>query len=563
MSSLRQNNYFSGLFHIVMNKKNIILFFSLLTFIHSLSQEAPYHISNVALYDFIDELTNKGIIDVNSAIKPYSRKQIASWLLSAKQDPSLTKRQLKELSFYLKDFNKELTIGKNFDKRWDVLYHNDSLFKLSINGILGGQFFNNGKNTEYHRWGGAEFFGSVGKHLGIYGSLRDNHESHFFGGPEYITRRPGAVYKGDYSDKDYSETRGGITYSWKWGSLGLHKDHIQWGSGYSQSVIMSGRTPSFGFISFKMSPVKWFDFNYIHGWLVSEVIDSTRSYNVFNGQREVYANKFIAANMFTVRPCPKLNISFGNSIIYGDTDFNPTFLVPFLFYKSADHTYNSWDNWVGHNAQMYIDISSRQIKNLHLYTSLFIDEISINNLFNKESQSNDIAWKIGGRITDIVPNTSLTAEYTLIRPLVYQHFVPTVNFKSNLYAMGSYILDNSDELYLSARYKPIRGLDIIASYTYVRKGKDYQEIFDNGEMDEHPEINQDQEEIRRGLPFMNEVRYKNSNFCLKTQYQIINDAFVFIEYQYNSYDGEDQEKYANPYFLAGSQIVSFGMNFGF
>ncbi len=528
-----------------------------------IAQELPYHISNQAVYDFIDELANKGIADVNTAIKPYSRMAIAKALKQANRHTSLSKRQQKELDFYLKEFNKELTIGKDFDKRFDALYYSDSTFKVTINPILGGQFFNNGDKTEYHRWGGAEFYGSIGKNLGIYGSLRDNHESRYLGGSKYISKRSGAVYKGDGLAKDYSETRGGISYAWNWGSLGLHKDHFAWGNGYSEAIIHSGRAPSYGYISFKMSPAQWFDFNYVHGWLVSEVVDSSRTYNVYNGERMVYANKFIAANMFTVKPWKKLHVSFGNSVIYGDTDFNPTFLVPFLFYKSADHTYNSWDNWVGHNAQMYLDISSRQIKNLHLYTSIFIDEIVLAKMFSTTEKSNDIAFKIGARITDLLPDLSLTAEYTHIRPLAYEHFIPTVTFKSNDFILGSYMRDNAEEIYLSARYKPIRGLDLQASYTLMRKGKDYQKIFDNNEEDLHPEINQDQDEIRRGLPLLNEERYKNQNIILKASYQIINDGFIFIEAQHNTFGGPDIELYTNPYYLAGDNILSLGMNFGF
>lgn len=528
-------------------------------------QEAPYHISNKAVYDFIDELANKGIVDINTSIKPYSRLTIARALKQAKGHPSLTSRQQKEVDFYLKDFNKELTVGKDFDKRFDVFYHSDSLFKVTVNPIIGGQFFNNGDKTVYHRWGGAEFYGSIGKNLAIYGSLRDNHESLFLAGPEYISQRDGVVYKGNKPEKDYSETRGGIVYSWNWGSVGLHKDHVQWGSGYNQhsQLINSALAPSFGFISFSLKPVKWLDFHYYHGWLVSEVVDSSRTYQVYNGDREVYANKFIASNMFTIRPWKKLNVSFGNSIIYGDNDFNPTFLVPFLFYKSADHTYNSWDNWVGHNAQMFIDISSRQINNLHLYTSLFIDEISLTNMFNKEKMSNDIGVKLGFRANDILPNTSITAEYTRIRPLVYEHFIPTITYKSNQYVMGHYLRDNSEELYLELGCKPLRGLDIRASYTWFRKGKDYQTIFNNDEAENHPEINLDNEEIRIGLPFINEVRYKNQSITLKASYQIINDGFIFVEATKNSFGGPDMELYTNPYFLKGDNILSFGMNFGF
>ncbi|WP_289053552.1 hypothetical protein [Carboxylicivirga marina] len=525
------------------------------------AQETPHHISNTAIYDFIDELANKGIIEVNSAIKPYSRLTIAQALKKANEHPSLTKRQQQEVSFYLKDFNKELTIGKDFDKRFDVLYHSDSLFKVTINPILGGQFFNNGQSTEYHRWGGAEFYGSIGKHVGIYGSLRDNHESRYLGGSQYISKRPGAVYKGDGDAKDYSETRGGITYSWNWGSIGLHKDHIAWGNGYSEASIITGKAPSYGYISFSMTPTKWLEFNYMHGWLVSEVVDSSRTYLVYGGDREVYANKFISSNMFTIKPMKKLYISFGNSIIYGDTDFNPTFMVPFLFYKSADHTYNSWDNWVGHNAQMYLDISSRQIKNLHLYTSVFIDEIALGRMFDKEEQSNHIAFKVGAKVNDLLPNTSFTAEYTRVRPMTYENFVPSITFKSNSFMLGSYMRDNAEELYLAVGFKPIRGLDIIANYTWMQKGKDYMKILNDGEIEEHPEINPEHE--RRGLPFINELRYKNQSLTLKASYQVVNDAFIFIEATKNEFSGSDKELYTNPFYLEGDNILSFGMNFGF
>ncbi|WP_430811998.1 MULTISPECIES: hypothetical protein [unclassified Carboxylicivirga] len=540
------------------------LFVLLICFFTTLqAQEVPHHISNGAIYEFIDELANKGLVTLNTTIKPYSRRTIALALKQADGHPELSKRQQQEVTFYRKDFNKELLVGKDFDKRFDVFYHSDSLFKITINPILGGQFFNNGDKTVYHRWGGAEFYGSVGKHLAIYGSLRDNHESRYLGGPEYISKRPGAVYKGDDLNKDYSEARGGIVYSWKWGSLGLHKDNPVWGSGYSDAVILSGRAPSYGYLSFKMQPVEWFEFNYMHGWLVSEVVDSSRTYRVYNGDREVYANKFIAANMFTVKPWKKLNISFGNSIIYGDTDFNPAYLVPFLFFKSVDHTYNSWDNWVGHNAQMFIDISSRQIKGLHLYTSFFIDEIAISDMFNPATHSNDFAFKVGAKSNDLLPNLMLNAEYTLVRPLTYEHFIPTVDFESNLYGLGTYMGGNAAELFLSCAYAPIRGLRLQLDYTHLKKGKDYQQIFDDGEVALHPEINPDQEEIRRGLPFMNEVRYKNASITFKAAYQIINDGFIFVEATRNSFDGPDKEIYSNPYYLSGDNILSFGMNFGF
>ncbi len=125
--------------------------------------------------------------------------------------------------------------------------------------------------------------------------------------------------------------------------VGLVKDQIQWGLNYNGANIFSGRTPSFPMIKLDLSPVKWFDFHYYHGWLVSEVVDSSRSYITSNGDyRAVYRNKFIAANIFTFKLWSYLHLSFGNSIIYSDNNVQLAYLIPVLFYKSVDHTLKSW-----------------------------------------------------------------------------------------------------------------------------------------------------------------------------------------------------------------------------
>ena len=69
--------------------------------------------------------------------------------------------------------------------------------------------------------------------------------------------------------------QGGVTYSWKWGNAGLVKDNLQWGNNYNGANIFGGNNPTFVQLRLHISPVKWFDFNYFHGWLNSMVVDST------------------------------------------------------------------------------------------------------------------------------------------------------------------------------------------------------------------------------------------------------------------------------------------------
>jgi hypothetical protein len=85
----------------------------------------------------------------------------------------------------------------------------------------------------------------------------------------------GVQYKEANYGGDFSDSKGGISlYTW-WGSIGLIKDNIVWGDSYNSSNIISGRAPSFPMLTLNLKPVRWLEFNYIHGWLVSNVIDSS------------------------------------------------------------------------------------------------------------------------------------------------------------------------------------------------------------------------------------------------------------------------------------------------
>ncbi len=526
-------------------RKTVFILLFILSILDVYTQEVYHHISNTSIYQFIDELANQQIIDINSTVKPFSRSFIAEKLSEAnnKRD-ELNARQQKNLDFYLKDFNKELKPDKNFKKRFDLFYYKDSLFTFSLNPILGVQYWTNDNGSVYHRWNGAEAFAYIGKHVGIYASLRDNHENKKISEYNCITQRFGANYKAKY---DYSEMRGGITFSWKWGSFGLIKDHFSWGNNYHGANIFSGRTPSVSQITLHLEPAKWLEFTYKHGWLVSEVVDSTRSYYYAtpggDKYRKVYHDKYLAANIFTIKPFERFRFSFGNSIIY-DHEIEAAYLTPFFFFKSIDHTLNSGiDN---QNSQMFFDISSRQIKHLHLYATLFLDEIAIGRMFDSDEHSNFYSLKLGFRLSNFpLQNVSLTTEYTQTNPLVFKHYISTLTFESNQYNLGHYLQDNARELFLSLQFKPLRGLAFDLSYTFAQKGPDHTVLGSN----------------RLGLPFMENVEWENKMLILRTEYEIVNDGFVSAEYMYRKVDGLPD--YTPVVWQGTTNTFSIGVNFGF
>ncbi|HNP48863.1 MAG TPA: hypothetical protein PKK99_09770 [Bacteroidia bacterium] len=537
----------------------LVIFMAASAFAPAHAQEIYQHVKNTDIYDFVDELANVGVIDINSAIKPYSRKFIAQKLAEASgKREELNARQMKDLDFYLLDFNKELKPDKNFKKRLDLLYYKDTLFTFSFNPILGMSVYNNDSGSFYHRWNGAEAYAYVGEHFGFYASLRDNHESKRMSDPTYLNQNDASNYKVDTKGGgDFDEMRGGLTYTWKWGSLGLVKDHMVWGDNYHGSNILSGHQPSFTMLKLHLQPVRWFDFNYIHGWLVSDVVDSSRSY--VNGQslRKVYRQKYIAANMFTFTPWRKFQFSIGNSIIYSDQDVQPAYLVPFFFYKTVDHAQTSTgSNFLGQNSQLFFNISSRNLKNVHLYASVFVDEIALSRATDKDKHTNFYSLKAGLHLSNLgLDNLFFTAEYTRTNPLAYRHYIESATYASSSYNMGHYLGDNSEEGYVCIGYRPISKLKVEASYTLASKGYEYA----------YTGVSSDPIGNGLGKPFLNRVYWQMKSIELKAHYQIVNDAWIFAGLESSDCTGKSNElnTYTMPEYIGKLTTINVGANIGF
>jgi hypothetical protein len=522
-------------------------------------QEIPQPVSNAGIYEFLDELASLQLITINSAVKPYSRLFIAKCLSEAeKSKDKLSDRQMKELNFYLWDFGKEIPSSSVLNNiqgkarwlkgikegvRFDLFSYRDSLFQITVNPILGGEFFRNASGNATYARNGLEARAYVG-HWGFYASLRDNHEKPLLGLPQYLSQRIDGHIKGG---SDWSDMQGGITYSWKWGSAGLVKDNLQWGSNYHGANIFGGNNPSFVQLRLHLNPVKWLEFNYFHGWLNSMVVDSTKSFWVTNSYgtsyRDVYHSKFIAANMFTFYPVRDLALSAGNSIVYDYGTLNPAYLVPLFFYKSVDHSLSSGiDNM---NSQMFFDISSRQIKYLHLYASLFIDELSVPRLF-KRNEWNFVSWKTGFRLIDFpITNLSLTSEFTYTYPLTYQHYIPTITFESNNFNLGHYLRDNARELFISLDYKPLRAMDLMIYYNDAARGPDYTELGTP----------------RLGNPPLKTIAWHSTVIGLSLRHQVINDLYVWGTFTISNISGDT--RWSPSLFYGKKNTINLGFTYGF
>ena len=502
----------------------IVIFLCIFPHVITWAQNIPVSLSYTKVYDFIDELIMDGVVTNQTAIRPYTRNQIADMLTQAQRaDSLLSNRQQNELKFYLNEFALENDLMvDNFvqytDRRTFSLSLADpqfsykslnNMFKMRIRPILGGDVMLSKKGAIIQRWWGAEIQMDIAKHLSIWGSLRDNSWNGNWLNTDYfpsdyaringarihygasqqtpaLSNIPGVQYKEATYGGDFSDSKGGINlYSW-WGSIGIQRENIRWGDSYHSSNILSGRNPAVPMITLQLTPCKWFQFDYFHAWLVSNVLDSTYYYleNTTNGNASLKNyrpyNKFMAANMFTFTPIKHLSISLGNSIVYAEQSLQVAYLIPIAFYKSLDHLLTKGIRTQNQNSQVFASISVRPINHLQLYGSFFLDEVKFSRFKLSEPENNPISYLVGFNWSGWpIDGLSLKGEFMRSYIACYTHSIDVLTWASNSYNMGHYMGDNAQSIYAELAYRPVRGLLLKLSYTNDMKYNSYSYLRDN------------------------------------------------------------------------------------
>ena len=538
------------------------------------AQNIPVALNNIKVYDYIDELITDGIVVNQTALRPYTRNQIADMLMQAqKADSLLSDRQRNELKFYLNEFALEnemmvdnyiqYTDHRTFslslvDPQFSYKSLNN-MFKFRIRPILGADIIGSKKGVLVQRWWGAEVQMDIAKHLSIWGSLRDNSWNGNWLNKDYypssgsriygarihygasqvmpaLSPLAGVQYKEASYGGDFSDSKGGINlYSW-WGSIGIQRENISWGNAYHSSNILSGRNPAVPMITLQLTPCKWFQFDYFHAWLVSNVLDST-TYYLENTTQGVNAlpnyrpyNKFMAANMFTFTPIKQLSVSLGNSIVYAEQTIQAAYLIPIAFYKSLDHLLTKGIRTQNQNSQAFASISLRPVNHLHLYGSFFVDEIKFSRFKPSEPENNPISYLVGFNWSGWpIDGLSLRGEFMRSYIACYTHSIDVLTWESNSYNMGHYMGDNAQSIYGELAYRPVRGLLLKLSYTHDTKYNSYAYLRDNIS------------ETIAQKPFDQPI-YRNQEVRLDGIYEPHPNMYMTLSIGYNNAQGFDNIK---------------------
>jgi len=440
---------------------------------------------------FLSRQAQKGNINIVDFILPMSRKEIA-FNLSALRDSvhKLSNIEKQELNFYLQEYtefnNKRIDSTLFFKKdpyqRWRAFSAETSDFLIRIDPAMAMETTQGGDKSILKMNGGLQLWGHMGKNISFQAFFTDI--------TEYGTRidtirqfsnETGIVrfetVKKDSKLLTYSILRGSVGYEFKNGSVSLGNDQLLWGYGENGRPVMSDKAPAYPFIRLDYQPLKWVKFHYAHTWLQSAIIDSARSYpkgnTIYGNDRELYVSKFMATHSLNFFPVKGLSLSIGESIIYSDK-MNAGYLIPVMFFKAYDQITSRYKINTGSNGQFFLQASSRNhIKGIHLYSTLFIDEIRASEVFNKNKSRNQIGFNAGASITDLfLPYLTIGMEYTRINPFVYQNLIPAQTYTSHNYLMGDWIGQNADRFTSWIKYNPLPRLSTKIRLDYIRKGED-------------------------------------------------------------------------------------------
>ena len=524
------------------------------------AQRIPEAIEYTEIYDFLEELTTDGVIRSNAAIKPYTRDAIARMLAEAQsKDSLLNKRQKDDLQFYMQDYALELdtlptyySYGHRHVTQWITKVSNlsladpslhiltkDKIFKMRVRPILGMDLSYNTKGLLMHRWYGAEIQMDIAHHLSIWGSIRDNSWSgQGINGsritkPQYLNNLPGVQYKEASYGGDFSDSRGGISlYTW-WGSISVQRERIQWGDAQHCSNILSAHNPAVPMLTLQLTPCKWFQFDYFHAWLVSNVVDSTYYYTErekegVTGREYRPANKFMAANMFTFMPCKYVQFSFGNSIVYAERNVQAAYFIPIAFYKSLDHLLTKGLGSENQNSQAFASLTVRPTDHLRLYGSFFLDEFKLARLKPSNKENNPVSYLVGFNWSGWpVKGLSLRGEFMRSYIACYTHSINVLSYTSNSYNMGHYMGDNAQSIFVQLSYRPTRSLRLTLDYTNDTKYRafDYIRDYIAGGRPKDPIIGQ--------KPFSEKI-WRNDQIQFRAVYEVFNNCYAHIDFTYNN-----------------------------
>jgi len=448
----------------LLSKIKWVIFFIFLLSSNNIFPQTQLIETTNSVYVFLKRMHVSSNLDTyDDVVLPFSRKRIADYLTVLENKKKFLKPSdqklldkyllqfptLEKVSFLSSLINETNFIPPKmlFGQKENHLYvYQDSLIIFQLDGILS---LRNYLANNYHNLNGSSSILSYGGSfnlnykdwLGIHGAS--------WNGPQYGDREIAKIDQQTAQSFSFNSTKiryvdgtkGYISFQNDLGSLVFGRERILWGTGAVHKIGLDKTPQLFDFIKLNLS-YKKFQYDFLHGWLVEKpyriLVDS------IGGTKNEKISKYIAINRIGFSPTENLTFGVTQTVIYSNRPMEAAYLNPFLLWESAQRSMNDLDN-----SFLTLDFRYRATDGILVNSSLLMDDLNFNNLFNGKwsTRSNGTAIQIGAELIPslISEKLFLQFDYLQIRPFTFSHpsVQSSLSYTNNGFLLGPNYQPNS------------------------------------------------------------------------------------------------------------------------
>ncbi len=442
------------------------------------------------IYVYLNRMQTIGIIsNYNSFELPKTRKEIKNHLIEIiTKYEKLDRIDQNKLADFMTEFEFDLVSTLNNSESLipnlesNPLYSDKEKYIYSYHNTDGTSFFLNfiGKayylhlsdlenkvnsNSTLYRFGGnfrGTFYNKIGFEInttnGSFIGNKDLAKSYSSLKYNYKFNR---TTSSDLGDNYFDETSAYLAFDYDFLKLKIGNDRKLIGHGVNK-VLLSDNAPRMDYLSLNLN-YKSFNFSFFHGKLLG---GQTVNSDPLQGNINLVNDKYLAYHRFGFNPSKHFNFGVGEIIIYSNRNIDFAYLIPFNFYKSAEHANQDRDNTF-----LFFDLQNNSIDKLKIYSTILIDDLDFGKI-GKGWYGNQTLLSIGAyssQFYNIVP-LDIELQYVKIDPYVFTHRIYDNNFTNSNFNLGSVLEPNSSSTSLDFYYRPHYRVNISLGFSYTVHG---------------------------------------------------------------------------------------------
>jgi hypothetical protein len=432
----------------------IVLLTFLLSPLFSVISEATL-LENIPLdswvYQVVDELHCRGLFpSLHQSVRPYRRGEIASLVLEANLKLREGELRLSNSQLWLLDkLNQEfrLELLELYDNKQEP---DKNIFRYAASPVV-------------HT--------TLAEGDSSYGRLQTRFETSLQLGQKLVLKDRVVI------DTKAEKERRYIGREWKHGLTGvfdqayanidldyfhllLGRDHLRWGPGREDVLLLSGQIPPFDMVKIEgeVGPFKLVYF--------ATFLDQVYVPPLHYGLPGFRARRYLSGHRIDLKLRFGLEMGISEVVLYGGEhrDPEPYYLNPLLPFYGEQHNRGRDDNIL-----WSFDIALSSFRSKEVYFELLVDDFQ----YDFESEPHQTAFQLGLNYADPfgVERSYLNVEYTKINNWVYGQNKPWNVYAYHDRGIGSILGPDADRWSLRLLYHLTKDVDLTLSGEYRRKGE--------------------------------------------------------------------------------------------